>query len=1040
MGENMAVDAVASVVLQKLRELIKDKSFASNKIIGYHLREMERILKNTSWLSLVGAADEEPNAEEIKNLRKEYLDQIYSIEDIIESFALRFTRQRKKHRFLVNHARFLKKLPALPMLDYKLRNIKTKVKKLNKQTNSLEGNSTVERQEIRQTPPLSFIHEESQGQSSSMNSVESRTNSLESSNIEGRLEIKQIHEETQGQSSSMNSVESITNSLESSDIDGRLEIKQAPTLSSICEETQGLSPSMKRIKRSPALGNIQERPPNLCSNHSFKVLSRSDASIIRERCEHSKLMCSHSYDRGGPSMVGNQGKVEDLLHRLENSDDWIIPILGELGSGKTMLAHTVYGNRSMKNKFKRAALVNIFKESTIKDILLALLNQAKKKSEVQDGSDEKFLKDSLKEELNDRTYLVMLDGVQSLNQWKRLKDAFPDRQNGSKIIITTRDEQVVMDADPMGRRIYNLEKLSPEESWTLFMKKVGSPTDPENSLKEEINKVCRGLPLNIVLLGSLLSMKQRGQWSEIVEKIARNWQASDIMNLSYNDLDHHLKLCLIYMTLFPKELDIPVRRLKRLWLAEGFIEQRQNGEFQEDGAQEYFKNLVKRSLIMVSKQRSDGSARRCRLQGALHDLLLEQGRDIRLFHVHPGSDGSFEMRRLVEYADARNDPLDPCHTRHVRSYISFNPQKKDTPAKHVNSLVSNMGKGLGLLRVLDLEGVYNPNLPDNLGDLFNLRYLGLRWTFLDKLPKSVGELPYLQTLDLKHTRIDKIPTTIWKLKNLQHLNLDEVHLDKDAPLHCRESLPDLQTLWGLSVSHESPIKNGLSKMKHLRELGISFCFINHSDDRDPFQDRGKGQSTEALVKWISELKDLQSLRLRSKDDCGKPSDLSLRPFSGLTKLSHMKLLGKLQQLPPSDQFPPHIKVLTLSLSFLSKDPMPILGRLPDLTVLRLLGNSFLGEKMVCHSESFKKLEVLKLWVLQDLKEWKVEDGAMKKLKEVNIRRCSKLDNFPTSLLEQETFKDLTLNNMPPGFKNNIEEKYHCKVYIKDFEEHLIAQV
>ncbi|KAG6434871.1 hypothetical protein SASPL_106515 [Salvia splendens] len=385
-------------------------------------------------------------------------------------------------------------------------------------------------------------------------------------------------------------------------------------------------------------------------------------------------------------------------------------------------------------------------------------------------------------------------------------------------------------------------------------------------------KFAGGLPLNIVLLGSLLSMKEGEKWSETVKKIDRNWQASDIMKFSYNDLDH----CFIYMTLFPRELDIPVRRL-------------------------------------------------------------------------------------------------------------------------------------GLLRVLDLEGVYQPNLPDNLGDLFHLRYLGLRWTFLDKLPKSVGELPYLQTLDLKHTRIDKIQTTIWKLKNLQHLNLDE---DKETPLYCRESLPDLLTLWGLSVSHESRIKNGLSKMKHLRELGITF------------QERVQGQSTDALVKWISELKDLQSLRLRSKDDCGKPSDLSLWQFSGLTNLSHMKLLGKLQQLPTLDQFPPRIKVLTLSLSNLTKDPMPILGQLSDLTVLRLLGNSFVGEEMVCPSESFKNLEVLKLWVLQDLKEWK--------LKEVNIRRCSKLENFPASLLEQETFQDLILNNMPSEFKNNIANEYQWKVSIKDF--------
>ncbi|XP_047976513.1 disease resistance protein RPM1-like [Salvia hispanica] len=1025
MGENIAVDAVASVVLNKLRELIKDKSFASNKIIDHRLKQMERKLKDTSWLTLVGA-------EEIKNLRKEYLDEIYSIEDSIESFALRFTRQRKKLGFLMNHALFLKYFTALKMLDFKLRHIQRNVKKLNIRTNSLESYNTMGRLEIKQSPTLSFIHEETQGLSSSMNCVNTRKNSLESSNKEGRLEIKQIHEESQGQSSSMNSVESRTNSLESSDIDGRLEIKQAPTLTSIREETQGLSSSMKRVKSSPVFGNIKERPPALCKNRSFKVLSRSHASMIRERWEHSKLIYSHSYNGKGLSMVGYEGKVGDLLHRLEYSDDLIIPIVGELGSGKTMLARAVYRNRSIKNKFKPAAFVNIFKESTVTDILLALLNQVKKKSEVQNGSDEKSL-ESLKEELNDKMYLVVLDGVQSLNQWKRLKDAFPDQQNGSKIILTTRDERVAMHADPMGRQIYNLEKLSPEESWALFIRKVGFKTHPENSLKEKINDVCRGLPLNIVLLGSLLSMKQRGEWSEIVKKIDRNWQASDIMNFSYNDLDHHLKLCLIYMALFPREIDIPVRRLIRLWLAEGFVERRQkHGGFQEDEAHYYFKNMVKRSLIMVSKQRPDGSARSCRLQGALHDLLMEQARDIRLFHVNRGSDGSFEMRRHVEYsADAWNALPKPSQMQHLRSYISLNLQKSDTPAKNANSLLKEMGKRLGLLRVLDLEGVFKPRLPDNLGDLFHLSYLGLRWTFLDKLPKSVGELPYLQTLDLKQTRIHKIPATIWKLKNLQHLNLHEFHLDKD----CHESLPDLLTLWGLSVSHESPINNGLSKMKHLRELGISFRFIQRSDD-DAVQDRGHDQSTEDLVEWISKLRDLQSLMLRSLDDCGKPSALSLRPFSGLIKLSDMKLLGKLQQLPTWDQFPPHIKVLTLSLTSLSQDPMPTLGQLPKLTVLRLLGNSFLGEEMVCPSESFKNLEVLKLWVLQDLKEWKVEDGAMKKLKEVNIRRCSKLLNFPASLLEQETFQDLILNNMPSEFKNNIANEYQWKVSTEDFCQHL----
>ncbi|KAK4407560.1 hypothetical protein Sango_0337000 [Sesamum angolense] len=122
-----------------------------------------------------------------------------------------------------------------------------------------------------------------------------------------------------------------------------------------------------------------------------------------------------------------------------------------------------------------------------------------------------------------------------------------------------------------------------------------------------------------------------------------------------------------------------------------------------------------------------------------------------------------------------------------------------------------------------------------------------------------------------------------------------------------------------------------------------------------------------LVEWISKLMNLQSLRLRSKDDAGRPADLSLKPFSGLNKLSHMNLLGRLQKLPEIDHFPPNIKVLTLSVSQLDEDPMPVLGQLQSLTVLRLFANSYLGEKIVCPRGTFKGLEVLKLWMLKDLK-------------------------------------------------------------------------
>ncbi|KAH6799846.1 hypothetical protein C2S52_000310 [Perilla frutescens var. hirtella] len=1021
----MAVDAVASVVLQKLRDLLVDESFASNQIIGHRLRRVQEALDKTRG-SLDKAADKETDAEAIKKLRGEYLRHVYSMEDSIESFALRFTRRRKRLGFLMNHALFLNKFTALQMLSSKLNSIQTKVKELDRRTSNLRGTPQKLQSENANDHEPDGVKGVAEGEDGGLDEEKEEDDGLDKEREEEEDDglDKEREEEDDGLDKEREEEDAGRGAA------AEKEVKKQSSFSLINEETDGLRSSMKRTKSSPTARTTQEKPPNIRWNNSCKckVLLRSNDSTIQERVRHSKLMYSYSYNEEELSIVGYQRKVTELRKRLENNEDWIIPLVGELGSGKTTMARAVYGNRAIKEMFMPAAWASIFKESKTTDILIGLLT---KKTELQDASSEESLKSKLKQELTGQRYLIVLDGVQTSDQWRRLKGAFPDQQNGSKIILTTRDERVEKHAD---RKIqpYNLTALDSEESWTLFMRKAGlKEEDPLHSdLKNRVIDVCQGLPLNIVLLGSLLSMKDREKWSKILN-IHEKWQVSDTLTLSYNDLDTPLKLCLTYMTMFPKELDIPVRRLQRLWLAEGFVERPQKQEeIPEDVGQMYFENLVKRSLILVSKQRSDGSARRCRLQGALHDLLLKQAQDICLFHVHPESNpqecGSLGPRRLIEYADAGNCPVQASQIQHVRSYISFNLQKKDTPAKHVSSLLSDMvGKGLGLLRVLDLEGVYRPSLPENLGDLSHLRYLGLRWTFLDNLPKSVGELLYLETLDLKHTCLDKIPAAVLKLKNLRHLNLDEVHLDKDTVLHLCRSLPKLLTLWGLSVSHESPIKNGLSKLKNLRELGISFRVINGSNNT--------AEPTKALVEWISELTALQSLRLRSKDDCGHPADLSLKPFSKLTQLSHMKLLGKLQELPPIEHFPPHIKVLTLSLSCLSEDPMPTLGQLPDLTVLRLLGDSYTGETLVCKSGTFKNLEVLKLWKLKNLKKLEVEYGAMEKLKEVNIRCCSNLKNFPHSLLQQKTFKELILNNMPTAFKAEIDNNYQFKVSTKDFK-------
>lgn len=585
-------------------------------------------------------------------------------------------------------------------------------------------------------------------------------------------------------------------------------------------------------------------------------------------------------------------------------------------------------------------------------------------------------------------------------------------------------EDIAMDGDG---KPFCIRELNESESWDLFQKSLGSSQlSAPSSLKNQILEICKGLPLiNIVLLGGFLSTKKMGEWAQVLSQ--SNWASS---NLWYADLPADHKLCLLYLTLFPKEFDLSVRRILRLWVAEGFL-QRPTG-LGEDLAAECFSNLVRRNLIKISKFRSDGGHRKCHLPGFLYKHLSPKAQEISLFHIHQQSPApprktpdktlanrsslsESGIRRIVEYADIKDFTSDT-NFQNLRSYFSFNVQRYDTPAKGVENLRKIIGdKGFGLLRVLDLEGVYKPILPTTMKHLFQLRYLGLRWTFLDSLPESVGDLPYLETLDLKRTHINTLSSSIWKLKHLRHLNLPQVRLD--MTMHQPSS--QLLTLWGLTIDDGCNMETGLKQLGELRELGIT-CQLKQFD---------------TLLIWIASLTHLQSLSLTSKDENGCPSNLSLgpsseldrcpsnlslEPLSELHKLSRLKLLGKLSHRLNKDQFPPNLRVLTLSVSHLNEDPIQILSQLQTLSVLRLLAKSYLGQEMSCPRGGFSSLRVLKLWMLDELEEFRVEQGGMPNIRELHIRRCLKLKALH-NLLQQSTLEELILTSMPKEFEENVRK-------------------
>nr|XP_027118205.1 probable disease resistance protein At1g58602 [Coffea arabica] len=110
-----------------------------------------------------------------------------------------------------------------------------------------------------------------------------------------------------------------------------------------------------------------------------------------------------------------------------------------------------------------------------------------------------------------------------------------------------------------------------------------------------------------------------------------------------------------------------------------------------------------------------------------------------------------------------------------------------------------------------------------------------------------------------------------------------------------------------------------------------------------------------------------------------------------------------------------LRRLALSGSEIIEDPMEILGKLPNLRKLQLLMNSFMGKEMVCHNMRFPSLTNLSLKGLHNLEKWRIDEGAMCNLMELEIRNCKTLHMTPIGLRFISTVKELSTVDMPAEF-------------------------
>lgn len=788
-----------------------------------------------------------------------------------------------------------------------------------------------------------------------------------------------------------------------------------------------------RYEISSRLKNIRSRVEDISARHQRY---QSTYSTFRRGSSSSDATeDGTSYVRGNAllveeaKLVGINEPKRELISRVLADDSHlkVISVVGMGGLGKTTLVKRVYEDPTVKRKFHCHAWLTISQTFHMKVILKDLIQQlhneirepVPQQVECMEGNQLRaFVKDFLQE----RRYIIVLDDIWSMNSWEAIKYALPNGSYSSRIMLTTRIADIAIGSCIESRDyIHEMKPLPVEESWNLFCSKTfGDNCCPQNleDVSRRILSKCKGLPLAIVAIGGLLALKNKGKLDEWemthrslggeLEGIGKLEKVKNILLLSYNDLPFFLKSCLLYISIYPEDQKIDPELVIPRWIAEGFIHGKK-GMTTTEVALGYLNELVNRSLIQVAEFYRDGSIRYCRVHDILREIILTKSREQNFVNV--ASSCSRDCARLPDKPrrlaiHGYNENHQECKRfRHLRSLVIFGY----TDPLFNSSLSKILSGGPKMLEVLHLEGAKLTNIPKEVFQLFRLKFLNLRDTGVQIIPPCIGKLHNLEYLNLIGTKVRELPVGILQLRKLRILLV--YHIGKDFAL-CGVKPPSqignllfLEILHSIDADHDKTLVMEIGKLTQLRKLGIS---------------KLRKIDGAILCSSLGKLTNLRQLCVNSiKED--DTLDL-LHPISPTPRaLQVLELGGRLEMIPPWVASLQNLTTIQLFGSRLRHDLLESLQSLPNLVDVSL-NNAYEGEELYFMAGGFQKLKRLELTRLQKLKCVRVGDRAMPCLHKLVMAECKLVEKLPWGIQNLNELKSLGLADMSNELIVKLQDK------------------
>lgn len=284
----------------------------------------------------------------------------------------------------------------------------------------------------------------------------------------------------------------------------------------------------------------------------------NEAKFIWRIVEKVLSQLNHTSLHIAAYQVGLNNHIEEINHMLNTRSDGVcmVGLCGIGGVGKTTISKAVYN--LIANQFEGSCFLSNVREISKQYGLLrlqeTLLYEILGDKNLVLGSVDRGI-NVIRDRLRNKKVLIVIDDVDNLDQLKQLAGE-PDWFGlGSRIIITTRDEHLLVAHGV--ERLYKVKELCPDDALMLFSwNAFRNPHPSEDHLEVSLRAVryAQGLPLALVVLGSFLYGRSIREWESELDRLKRipNKQIYEVLKISFDGLEYHEKTIFLDIACFFK--------------------------------------------------------------------------------------------------------------------------------------------------------------------------------------------------------------------------------------------------------------------------------------------------------------------------------------------------------------------------------------------------------------------------------------------------------------------------------------------------------